>query len=192
MATHALEHTRPSSNWHAILPPPSQIVSTPLQISIQHTSPSPPPILTHPSPTTALNNQYVALPAGSTTYALTTPLSSATKFFVQKFNATNTWAFHNADDTRQLALRGPDGVLLYMVDVTNPNSGNIPGGQLMEWATFTMESSVLGVSDGSTLKSRTFVGVKGTGNAYTLALYDGELGFDDSELGDVVLTRDRS
>ena len=94
---------------------------------------------------------------------------------MQKFNATNTWAFHNADDTRQLALRGPDSVLLYMVDVTNPNAGSIPGGQLMEWATFTMDSSVLGVSDGSTLKSRTFAAVKGTGNAYTLALYDGEL-----------------
>jgi hypothetical protein len=94
---------------------------------------------------------------------------------VQKYNATNTWAFHNADDTRQVALRGADGTLLYMVDVTNPNSGSIPGGQLMEWATFTMDSNVLGVNDGSTLKSRTFVGVRGTGNAYTLALYDGEL-----------------
>jgi hypothetical protein len=60
-----------------------------------------------------------------------------------------------------------------MVDVTNPNSGNIPGGQLMEWATFTFENSVLGVSDGSTLKSRTFVAVQGTGSTYSLALYDG-------------------
>jgi hypothetical protein len=93
---------------------------------------------------------------------------------VQKFNATNTWAFHNADDTRQLALRGADGVLLYLVDVTNPNSGSIPGGQLMEWATFTMDSSVLGVSDGSTLKNRGFVGVRATGTTYTLALYDGK------------------
>jgi hypothetical protein len=62
-----------------------------------------------------------------------------------------------------------------MVDVTNPTSGTIPGGQLMEWATFTMDGNVLGVSDGSTLKNRTFVGVKGTGTAYTVALYDGEL-----------------
>jgi hypothetical protein len=110
---------------------------------------------------------------------------------VQKYNATNTWAFHNADDTRQVALRGADGTLLYMVDVTNPNSGSIPGGQLMEWATFTMDSNVLGVNDGSTLKSRTFVGVRGTGNAYTLALYDGELqlrcvdGKDDVLMSDV-------
>jgi hypothetical protein len=93
---------------------------------------------------------------------------------VQKYNATNTWAFHNADDTRQLALRGPDGVLLYMVDVTNPNSGSIPGGQLMEWATFTFDNNVLGVNDGSTLKSRTFAAVAGTGTTYSLALYDGK------------------
>jgi hypothetical protein len=93
---------------------------------------------------------------------------------VQKYNATNTWAFHNADDTRQLALRGPDGVLLYMVDVTNPNSGSIPGGQLMEWATFTFDNNVLGVNDGSTLKSRTFAAVGGTGTTYSLALYDGK------------------
>ncbi|KAH3954781.1 hypothetical protein HBI56_040740 [Parastagonospora nodorum] len=125
------------------------------------------------SATTALNNQWVTLPAGATSYGLATAQTAATKFFVQKFNATNTWAFHNADDTRQLALRGADGVLLYLVDVTNPNSGNIPGGQLMEWATFTMDSNVLSVSDGSTLKSRTFVGVRGTGTTYTLALYDG-------------------
>jgi hypothetical protein len=123
--------------------------------------------------TAALNNQWVTLPSGTTNYTLASAQTSATKFFVQKYNATQTWAFHNADDTRQLALRGPDGVLLYMVDVTNPSSGSIPGGQLMEWATFTFDNNVLGVSDGSTLKGRGFVAVQGTGNRYSLALYDG-------------------
>lgn len=99
--------------------------------------------------------------------------TSAAKFFVQKYNATNTYAFHNADDTRQVALRGANGTLLYMVDVTNPSSSNIPSGQLMEWATFTFDSNVLGVNDGSTLKSRTFATV-GSGSAAQLALYDGE------------------
>jgi hypothetical protein len=123
--------------------------------------------------TTALNNQWVTLPSGTTNYTLASAQTSATKFFVQKYNATQTWAFHNADDTRQLALRGPDGALLYMVDLTNPSSGSIPDGQLMEWATFTFDNNVLGVSDGSTLKGRGFVAVQGTGNRYSLALYDG-------------------
>lgn len=57
----------------------------------------------------------------------------------------------------------------------------------MEWATFTMDNNVLGVNDGSTLKSRTFVGVKGTGNAYTLALYDGELQLRSADGEDGVL-----
>ena len=43
----------------------------------------------------------------------------------------------------------------------------------MEWATFTMDSNVLFVKDGSTLTNRTFVAVKGTDNSYTVALYDG-------------------
>jgi hypothetical protein len=124
--------------------------------------------------TTAITNQWVTLCSGSSSYTLATAQSAATKFFVQKYNATNTWAFHNADDTRQLALRRPDGTLLYLVDVTNPNAGNIPGGQLMERATFTMDNSVLGVRDGSTLKSRTFAAVRESGSMYSLALYDGE------------------
>jgi hypothetical protein len=59
----------------------------------------------------------------------------------------------------------------------------------MEWATFTMDGNVLGVSDGSTLKSRTFVGVRGTGSAYTLALYDGEssIAFRGCDVDDVLM-----
>ncbi|KAJ4370453.1 hypothetical protein N0V83_004971 [Neocucurbitaria cava] len=113
-------------------------------------------------------NQWVTLASGASSYSLAAAQTAATKFFVNKYNATNTYAFHNSDDTRQLALRGTNGTLLYLVDVTNPNSGNIPGGQLMEWATFTMDNNVLGVNDGSTLKSRTFGVVGGE-----LALYDG-------------------
>ncbi|KAH8726268.1 hypothetical protein GQ44DRAFT_749059 [Phaeosphaeriaceae sp. PMI808] len=125
------------------------------------------------SATAAVNNQWVTLASGTSNYGLASAQTSATKFFVQKYNATNTYAFHNSDDTRQIALRGPTGVLLYLVDVTSPNAANIPAGQLMEWATFTIDNSVLGVNDGSTLKSRTFAAVQGTGSTYTLALYDG-------------------
>ncbi|KAF2832550.1 hypothetical protein CC86DRAFT_91070 [Ophiobolus disseminans] len=120
------------------------------------------------SASTVHNNQWVTLPAGSGNYGLAAAQTAATRFFVQKYNATNTWAFLNADDTRQVALRGPNGTLLYMVDVTNPRSDTIPGGQLMEWATFTMDNNVLGVKDGSTLTNRTFVAVQSS-----LALYDG-------------------
>ncbi|KAF2033743.1 hypothetical protein EK21DRAFT_32834, partial [Setomelanomma holmii] len=128
---------------------------------------------THPRATTAVNNQRVTLPSSLSSYALATAQTSATKFFVQKYNATNTWAFHNADDTRQLALQGPNGTLLYLVDATNPSSDDILTGQLMEWATFTVDNNVLGVNDGSTPKNRTFAAVKGAGTSYTLALYDG-------------------
>lgn len=83
--------------------------------------------------TTAVANQWVTLASGSTSYGLVSAQTAATKFFVQKYNATNTWAFHNADDTRQVALRGADGTLLYMVDVTNPSAGNIPGGQMSKF-----------------------------------------------------------
>jgi hypothetical protein len=127
------------------------------------------------SPTTAVNNQWVTLKSGSTSYGLASAQSSATKFFMNKYAATGTYAIYNSDDTRQIALQGETGVLLYLVDATSPNTDKIPKGQLMEWATFTTDSNLLGVKDGSTLTNRTFVGVKAADNSYTLALYDGEL-----------------
>ncbi|KAH7356131.1 hypothetical protein BKA66DRAFT_473962 [Pyrenochaeta sp. MPI-SDFR-AT-0127] len=130
---------------------------------------------------TAIVNQWVTLASGSTSYTLGSTQTAATKFFINKYNATNTYAFHNADDTRQLALQGTNGTLLYLVDVTNPRADTIPGGQLMEWATFTTNNNILGVNDGSTLQNRTFASVGGQ-----LALYDGELHFslkDDRLIG---------
>jgi hypothetical protein len=126
------------------------------------------------SSTTAVNNQWVALPTGQSGYTLASAQAAATKFFVNQYEPTGTYAFHNADDTRQLALQGSSGALLYLVDVTNPSSDDIPGGQLMEWATFTMDNNVLGVKDGSTLTNRTFVAVTGEDGGYGLALYDGK------------------
>lgn len=120
-----------------------------------------------------MNNQYLTLKSGATGYTLTGTASAAVKFFADKYPPTGTYALHNADDTRQVALRGSSGALLYLVDVTNPRADDIPGGQLMEWATFTMDSNVLGVKDGSTLTNRTFVAVR-SGSDYTVALYDGE------------------
>ncbi|PSN65374.1 hypothetical protein BS50DRAFT_555953 [Corynespora cassiicola Philippines] len=125
------------------------------------------------SDATAVANQWVTLETGSKSYSLASNKAAATKFFVNKYDPTGTYAFHNADDTRQIALQGSDGSLLYLVDITNPNENNIPGGQLMEWATFTMDNNVLGVKDGSILQNRTFVAARGTGSGYTLALYDG-------------------
>ncbi|KAF2281033.1 uncharacterized protein EI97DRAFT_429116 [Westerdykella ornata] len=123
------------------------------------------------SATTAVNNQWVTLKTGQTSYTLGAQ-TVATKFFLNQYKPTGTYAIHNADDTRQIALQGPTGVLLYLVDVTNPRTDTIPGGQLMEWATFTTDNNVLGVKDGSTLTNRTFVAVKNSGG-YGLALYDG-------------------
>ena len=126
------------------------------------------------SATAAVSNQWVGLKTGSTSYALSSTQAGGTKFFIRKYDPTGTYAFYNADDTRQVALLGPNGILLSLVDFTNPNTGSIPSGQLMEWATFTNDNNVLFVKDGSTLTNRTFVAVKGTGSDYTVALYDGE------------------
>lgn len=130
-----------------------------------------------------MSGQWVSLKSGSTSYVLASAQTSATKFFTNKYDATSTYAIHNADDTRQIALQGTDGVLLYLIDATNPSSDNIPKGQLMEWATFTMDNNVLGVKDGSTLTNRTFVAVKGSDNGYGLALYDGK--YPRSTIGNI-------
>ena len=134
------------------------------------------------SATAAVSGQWVALKTGSTSYSLASAQSAATKFFTQQYTATGTYAFHNADDTRQVALQGTNGILLNVVDATNPSSSNIPAGQLMEWATFTIDNNVLGVKDGSTLTNRTFVAVKGTGSDYTLAFYDGQYASESGEV----------
>lgn len=131
-------------------------------------------MLTIFSTTTAVNNQWVSLKTGQSGYTLASAQTAATKFFVNEYKPTATYAFHNADDTRQVALRGSSSALLYLVDVTNPSSDNIPGGQLMEWATFTMTDNVLGVKDGSVLPNRTFVAVRGADGGYGLALHDGK------------------
>ncbi|KAF2178584.1 PCI-domain-containing protein [Zopfia rhizophila CBS 207.26] len=125
------------------------------------------------SSATAVNNQWVSLKTGSTAYTLASAQTAAAKFFTNQYKPTGTYAFHNADDTRQVALQGADGVLLYAVDITNPSTTSIPSGQLMEWATFTIDNNNLGVKDGSTLTNRTFVAVRGSDGGYGLALYDG-------------------
>ncbi|KAF2854833.1 hypothetical protein T440DRAFT_464965 [Plenodomus tracheiphilus IPT5] len=126
------------------------------------------------SASAALTNQWVALPSGTTSYTLASAQTAASKFFVTKYDPTGTWSLHAAeDDTRQIALRGTDSVLLYAVDLTTSTNFTIPGGVLIEWGTFTMDNNVVGVNDGSALKNRTFVAVQGTGSTYNIALYDG-------------------
>ncbi|KAF1971472.1 hypothetical protein BU23DRAFT_510139 [Bimuria novae-zelandiae CBS 107.79] len=140
---------------------------------------APPPVGTQfyqfqtKSATAAVSNQWLALKTGSTSYTLAPTQAAATKFFLNKYASTGTYAVHNSDDTRQVALQGPNGVLLSLVDATNPRGDTIPGGMLMEWATFTTEGDVLGVRDGSTLTNRTWVAVKGSETDYGVALYDG-------------------
>jgi len=129
------------------------------------------------------NNQWVSLKTGSTQYGLASSQAAATKFFVNLYKPTGTYAIHNADDTRQVALQGANSAILNVVDVTNPSSDNIPGGQLMEWATFTLDNNLLGVKDGSTLPNRTFAAVPVTsGSGYNLAFYDGLSKIDASIL----------
>jgi hypothetical protein len=102
--------------------------------------------------------------------------SAASRFFVVKYNATNTYELHAAEDAdRQIVLRGRDGLgeLLYMDDVRHPS---VSGGELIEWGVFVMDNNVLGVRDGSALTRRSFVAVhpEAGGVTYEVALYDGE------------------
>ena len=125
------------------------------------------------------NDQWVSPPATSSTtntYVLGSSQSAASKFFVIKYNATNTWELHAAEDAdRQVALRGRDqlGELLYMDDVLRPS---VSDGELVEWGVFIMDGNILGVKDGSALTRRSFVAVhpEVNGEAYELALYDGK------------------
>ncbi|KAF9730661.1 hypothetical protein PMIN04_001729 [Paraphaeosphaeria minitans] len=148
----------PLAPWEVMAPPPSGTQFYQLQTK---------------SATAAVSGQWVALKTDSTSYSLTAQQNAATKFFVNKYAPTGTFAVHNADDTRQLALQGSNGILLSLVDATNPTTDSIPKGTLMEWATFTMDNNVLFVKDGSTLANRTFVAVKVSGSDYSIALYDG-------------------
>jgi hypothetical protein len=126
------------------------------------------------SATTAVNNQWATLKTSASGYTLAAAKNAAAKFFLGQYRPTGTYAFHNSDDLRQVALQGPDGVLLYVVNVTSPNSNNISGGQVMDWATFTIDNNQLGVKDGRTLTNRTWVAVQGSDGGYEIALYDGE------------------
>ncbi|KAL5371397.1 hypothetical protein DPSP01_014295 [Paraphaeosphaeria sporulosa] len=165
VALSSLAFATPLAPWEASAPPPAGTTFYQLQAK---TSSAP-----------SANNQYVQYPSNPSQYRyqLTKPggenAGTPAKFFLRKYEATGTYAIHNSDDTRQIALAGDDSVLLYLTDATNPSAGNIPGGQLMEWATFTTEGNVLGVKDGSALTKRTFVAVRGTSDSWFVALYDG-------------------
>ncbi|KAF1830024.1 PCI-domain-containing protein [Decorospora gaudefroyi] len=130
----------------------------------------------------AFNNQWVSLPASSFTngtYTLGSNQSAASRFFIVKYEATNTYELHAAEDgDRQVVLRGRNqsGELLYMDDVFRPGSFGIPDGQLIEWGVFILDNNMLGVKDGSALTRRSFVAVhpETADGGYELALYNGE------------------
>ncbi|CBX97117.1 hypothetical protein IAQ61_007942 [Plenodomus lingam] len=123
------------------------------------------------SDTTALANQWVSLESGAISYTLSNSQSQASQFYVTKYDPTGTWSLNAIDNlTHQVALQGPNNVLLYAIQMS---SYTIPCGVQMQWATFTKDNGVLGVSDGSSLKDRTFVAVQRNGGTYSVALYDG-------------------
>ena len=121
----------------------------------------------------AVNNLWVGLQTGQSRYALAGTQAAATKFFVRMYKPTGTYSFYDGDDTRQLYLVGSYSALLHVINNDKPIGDTIPGGHLVEWATFTMDDDVLGVNDGRALRNRTFVAVSGVNNGYGLALYDG-------------------
>jgi hypothetical protein len=115
-----------------------------------------------------VNNQWVSLKTGATTYGLSSTQAAASKFWVRVYPPTGTFSVINVNGS-ELALTGTTSVLLNVVE--SPGIAN-PGGTLIEWGTFTMNNDVLGVNDGSALNNRTFVAVQATGG-YSLAFYDG-------------------
>lgn len=123
--------------------------------------------------TAAVNNLYLILKG--TTGAFTLSSTGPAKFFTTDYPAQKTLSFHNADDTHQLALQGPNGTLLTLVDVVNPTGTSIPAGQQMEWSTFTMDgTNNIGVNDGSKATTRKWVAVPASDGSYNVALYDGK------------------
>jgi hypothetical protein len=128
------------------------------------------------------NDQWVSRPVSPSTtdtYTLNSSQSAASRFFIVKYNATNTYELHTAEDAdSQVVLRGRglNGELLYLDEVLHPS---ISDGELVEWGVFVLDGNILGVKDGSALTRRSFVAVypKIDGGAYELALYDGESRF---------------
>ena len=116
-----------------------------------------------------MNNQWVSLKTGATTYGLASTQAAASKLWVKVYPPTGTFSVFNVNAS-EMALTGTTSVLLNAVDRTGLG---IPDGTLMEWATFTLDNDVLGVKDGSALTNRTFVAVQSTGG-YSLAFYDGK------------------
>jgi hypothetical protein len=126
-------------------------------------------------------------------YTLTNNQSLATKFEFYNNTAAGNPRFSAfaLDDHQETALMGPGpaGELLYMVNAGYPTANSIPGGMLMEWATFVTPNNNLGVDDGSANKRRTFVVVEGDGGNNTIALWDGELQAGEEGGRPAVLTR---
>jgi hypothetical protein len=105
----------------------------------------------------------VSLPDSSLvigTYTLSNSQSTASKFFLVKYNATNTWKLHAAeDDNRQVVMhdRNQSDQLLYMSDVLRPGSTNVLERELVDWGVFILDNKILDVRDGSALTDRSFV-----------------------------------
>jgi hypothetical protein len=98
----------------------------------------------------------------------------AGKFFTTAYSGAGTTSFHAGDDSHQLGLSGVNG-LLNLVDLVNPTADTIPKDVPTEWSVFEVGSGgQLGVKDGSTIPSRTWVIYLETDGAYYVGLWDGE------------------
>ncbi|OCL04712.1 hypothetical protein AOQ84DRAFT_380306 [Glonium stellatum] len=128
------------------------------------------------SATTTLNNLYLSSSNGTVglfSNAKSSALNAA-RVFTTPYTPTGTLSLHIADDTHQIALLGTSPSLLSLVDVVSPTTDAIPKGQLMEWSTFTIDSTGnLGVKDGSALTTRHWVAWENTDGSYGIGLYDG-------------------
>ena len=142
----------------------------------------------------ALNNKY--LWEDNSIYPPETARGSITFFGVKKGRsdslATSTCVFEDPFVTQgrktanlsptygpgAAALNGVDPALLDLVNAFPLTASAIPEGVLMEWGTFTIDTSnysswTIGVNDGSALTTRRWVAYEAGGDDYTVALYDG-------------------
>lgn len=130
----------------------------------------------------SLDSQWVSLPVSSLdirSYVLSNSQDAASRFYLVKYNATNTWELHAAEDgDRQVVLHGRNqsSELLYMSDVLHPGSADVLEGELAEWGVFILDNNVLDVKDGSALTERSFVAVhpEVEDDYSEIALYDGK------------------
>ncbi|KAF2419763.1 hypothetical protein EJ08DRAFT_653993 [Tothia fuscella] len=90
------------------------------------------------------------------------------KFFTTSYSGT--LSIHPGDDTHQLGLSGPRG-LLFLVDLERPSASSIPKDKPTEWSVFQIgPDGGLTVNDNQNIPTRKFVTFLDTDGTYYVGI----------------------